>query len=133
MSKKTVTPEWMNRELTVTNVEGNKLGTKTHKKKSGRKKSIVSRSSLMMVTSDWQATQFKKLETALIQNGIEISRGRSQTLELAAAYLLHSLKDEESKGGVIAWLSAINGLEERMAEQDLEAGMESKFDEEKEV
>lgn len=117
------TPEWMDRKLTMKTVEGNKIGTKTHKQKSGRKKSIVSRSSLMMVTSKWQASQFKKLEIALITNGIDISRGRSQTLELAASYLMHVLSDEEKKKNALYWLSEINNLEERMAEQDLTTGI----------
>jgi hypothetical protein len=100
-----------------------KLGEASHpklKKKAGRKKSLVERKSLMLSTSDYQAKQIKQLEVALTVNGLDVKRGRSETVELAVAYLLRQLKDEDTARGVIIWLGAVVGAEDAWTEEQKE-------------
>lgn len=97
-----------------------KIGETSHpklKKKAGRKKSLVERKSLMLSTSDFQAKQIKQLEISMTMNGLELKRGRSETVELAVTYLLNELKNEETNRGAVAWLGALIGAEETWIEE----------------
>ncbi len=100
-----------------------KIGEASHpelNKKAGRKKSIVERKNVMLSLSEYQTKQIANLELLLKINDIDIKRGRSETVELAIAYLTRQMKDPETVKNTASWIGGVVGMEEKLAEEQKE-------------
>ena len=74
-----------------------KAPSKAGRKKVGRKKSKVQRHQALLKFSEYQNYKLNNLELRLKLGGVKISRGRSETVELALALVDTMLKTDEVK------------------------------------
>lgn len=107
-------PDWADKAKT--NTIGNSLGEPSHAvseaKKVGRKKSRIKRKQALLNFSEYQNGKLNTLELKLKLAGVKISRGRSETVELALALVETMLKTDEVK--TLSILNDFVGYEESM-------------------
>ena len=122
-------PSWLDKASN--NNTGNKVGDKSPaqetastdtRKKPGRKKSAVKRKQVMMSFSDNTLSNIERLELILKLNDIQITRGRSETAELAvrAVLAMLNMKDESYKSTILNYMSMTVGEEDNDALEKIE-------------
>ncbi|MGI2049926.1 hypothetical protein [Shewanella oncorhynchi] len=108
------------------NTVGKKLGEESHPvkppvqqaKKAGRPRSLIERKKVLLNMSEAQNERLTRIEGQLKAAGIGVTRGRSETVELALALLEVMLHSEEQRPYAMTILKDSVGQEERMLEQD---------------
>ena len=101
------TPSWMNsaQENKIGNTVGTPQSTNIHRNKPGPKEAKVERKSVGFKISNVRNGDIDKLEIALKSAGLPLTRGRSETVELAVSILLHLLSQPENKEQIVDLLS----------------------------
>jgi sporulation protein YlmC with PRC-barrel domain len=110
-------PEWIIKA--TNNQTGKKLGEVSHvepKKKAGRKKSKIVRKQQMISISEYQSQKLSNLEGLLKSQGFKLSRGKSETVELALVVLDAMLKNDKYNIQIKSIVKDYIGYEEKMLE-----------------
>lgn len=108
------------------NTVGKQLGEESHPvkpqvkptRKAGRPKSPIERKKVLLNMSEAQNEKLTVLEGQLKAAGVGITRGRSETVELALALLEVMLHSEDQRPYAMSVLKDSAGKEERMLEQE---------------
>lgn len=110
----TQSPAWA--AIAQQNTVGKQLGEESHSqgKKTGRPKSLILRKKILLNISEEQSSKLTQLEGQLKAINIGITRGRSETMELALALLEVMLHSPEQRPYAISVLTDSVGQEERM-------------------
>ncbi len=83
------------------------------KKKVGRKKALIKRRQVMSALSEYQLDKMDIAEGLLKGNRIKVTRGRSETTELAIALMTVMLKTESQKEWALGVLKDFHEYEEK--------------------
>ncbi len=109
------------------NSVGKKLGEESHPvsapvkqaKKAGRPKSLIQRKKVLLNMSEAQDLNLTILEGQLKSARVPISRGRSETVELALSLLGVMLHSEDKRAFALSVINDYVGLEEKMLESEM--------------
>ncbi len=82
-------------------------------KKVGRKKSRIERKKVMFALSEYQLDQLEISHGLLKVGGVKLTRGRSETTELASALMTVMLKSEEHKAFAMSVIKDYHEYEEK--------------------
>lgn len=108
-------PAWLDKanQNKVGNTVGNVAEVGQIRNKPGPKKSVVARKSVGFKFSDNRNDDISKLENLLKQHGFELTRGRSEAVEVAVSVLLKIIDSSDEFSEWNDFLEDTIGKEER--------------------
>ncbi len=89
------------------------IETMPQAKKVGRRKSLIERKKVMFALSEYQIDQLEITHGLIKAGGIKLTRGRSESTELAAALLRVMLNSEEHRDFALSVLKENLEFEEK--------------------
>ncbi|MCP5007964.1 MAG: hypothetical protein GY941_29120 [Planctomycetes bacterium] len=111
-------PDWLNKASL--NKTGNTVGNASEatqvRGRPGPKKSLVERKSVGLKFSEKRNSNIDELEQKLKLAGFDITRGRSEAVEVAVLTLLEILNNESSTSVWEVFINEVVGNEERLIE-----------------
>lgn len=108
-------PDWLNKanQNKTGNTVGNVAEVGQIRNKPGPKKSVVARKSVGLKFSENRNEDISKLENLLKQHGFELTRGRSEAVEVAVSVLLKIIETADEFSEWNDFLEKTIGQEER--------------------